>query len=138
MYFAKIASTAEKLSRSIARAIHARRYVRTRRIRRSRSSEDDLCQRTQATSTKGRTIDKVAVVAKALELQPPHLRYQASVNNTHVTQDAKMVTTPQSIGARRGVAGRSGGMNRSTMGIARSPTGTFIQKIHRQERKSLT
>ena len=53
-------------------------------------------------------LDKVAVVAKALELQPPHFRYQANENSRHETQAEKIVTMIQSMGARRGVAGRSG------------------------------
>src|SRR4029453_18772663 len=93
---------------------------------------------TQATSTSGSNIDSDAVVAKALDDQPPHFRYQPKVNSMHVSQAAKIVTTTQSIGGRRGVAGRSGRMKRRTMGMAMSPTGTFIQKIQRHESRSLT
>src|SRR5262245_46151731 len=130
MYFARMASVAAKFSSRSVLAIIARTYVRTRRSLFNPSS-DDLCERTQATKTNGKTMDNVAVVAKALEDQPPHLRYQPQVNSMHETQAAKIVTVTQSMGTRCGVAGRSGRMKRSTSGMARRPNGTFIQKIHR-------
>ena len=61
---------------------------------------------------------------KALEDQPPHLRYQAKAKVTATIQATKVVTASQSIGMCIGRGGRSGLMNRQTSSAAAMPTGT--------------
>ena len=53
-------------------------------------------------------------------------------------QAQRRVTASQSTRNGRGVAGRSGRMNRRTKGRAPTAIGTLTQKIQRQENRSVT
>ncbi len=75
---------------------------------------------------------------KALDVQPPHLRYQPKVKVRHTTHITNNVIATQSIRSGSGCGGRSGLMKRSTSGKAIMASGTFIQKIQRQESSSFT
>src|SRR5690242_9203580 len=79
-----------------------------------------------------------AVSAKAFEVHPPHLRYQAQTKVMLTIQAANRVTAPQEIFSGNGFGGRSGLKQTRTSGIANSARGTLIQKIHRQEAASFT
>src|SRR5262245_46308713 len=100
-----MASTAEKFSRSSARTHIDRTYVRTRTIRRRRSS-GERPEPIQATRTMGSATHRDAVAANALEVQPPHFRYQPKANSMQETQAEKSVSASQSMRKGRGVAGR--------------------------------
>ena len=79
-----------------------------------------------------------AVAVKALDVQPPHLRYQPKMKVRLTIQAANRVTPIQSIRSGSGWAGRSGLTKRRTSGNARRANGTFTQKIQRHDSASLT
>src|SRR5262245_19432855 len=93
---------------------------------------------TQATRATGNSTVGTAVAAKALDVQPPHLRYQPKTKVRLTTQATNRVTPIQSIRSGSGRAGRSGWMQRRTRGNARRANGTFTQKTQRHESASLT
>src|SRR6516162_5254111 len=111
--------------------------MRTRNIRR-RCSLAARPAPTQATTATGNKMASTAVAAKALDVQPPHLRYQPKRKVRLTIQAVNRVTPIQSIRSGSGRAGRSGLTKRRTRGIARRASGTFTQKTQRHESASLT
>src|SRR5256885_1026699 len=111
--------------------------MRTRNIRRkcSLTARPEPTQRARAT---GNSRASRAVAVKALDVQPPHLRYQPKVKVRLTTQATNRVTPTQSIRSGSGRGGRSGLTKRRTRGNASRAGGTFTQKIQRHERASLT
>src|SRR5262249_48729511 len=86
----------------------------------------------------GSSTTSTAVSANALDVQPPHLRYQPKEKVRLTIHAVNNVTPIQSIRSGSGLGGRSGFTNRRTSGIAKSARGTFTQKIQRHENASLT
>src|SRR5262249_27988758 len=111
--------------------------MRTRNIRRTCSLTARPAP-TQATRATGNSMDSTAVAVKALDVQPPHLRYQPKRKVRLTTQVANRVTPIQSIRKGSGGAGRSGLTKRHTRGNARRANGTFTQNTQRHESASLT
>src|SRR5213080_4454784 len=111
--------------------------MRTRNIRRicSPGARPDPTQTARAT---GNSKASRAVAVKALDVQPPHLRYQPKVKVRLTIQVTNRVTPTQSIRNGSGRGGRSGFTKRRTRGNASRASGTFTQKIHRHESASLT
>src|SRR5437868_5730962 len=93
---------------------------------------------TQSARATGKSIASKAVAVKALDVQPPHLRYQPNMNARLTTQPTRSVTLIQSMRSGSGFGGRSGLMKRRTSGTANSASGTFTQKIHRHDNASFT
>src|SRR5215470_8675704 len=108
------------------------------RNKRRRCSSTEIPDATRATTANGRSRETVAVAVKALEDQPPHLRYHPETKSRLTIHPINKVTPIQLIRRRTGCGGRSGRTNRRTSGIARSVKGTLSQKIQRQESVSLT
>src|SRR6266481_1496977 len=111
--------------------------MRTRNIRRMCSLTAKPAP-TQAAKATGNSMASTAVAANALDVQPPHLRYQPKTKVKLTIQATNSVTPIQSIRRGSGLAGRSGLMKRRTRGIANKANGTFIQKTQRHENASLT
>src|SRR5262245_22828383 len=111
--------------------------MRTRNMRR-RWSLTDKPAPTQATTVIGNSMARMAVAAKALDVQPPQWRYQPKTKVRLTIQAVNRVTPIQSIRRGSGWAGRSGLMKRRTRGIARRAKGTFTQKTQRHDNPSLT
>src|SRR5262245_20859733 len=111
--------------------------MRTRNIRR-RCSLTARPEPTQAVRATGNSTASTAVAAKALDVQPPHLRYQPNRKDRLTIQAVNRVTAIQSIRRGKGLGGRSGLTKRSTNGNAKTASGTFIQKTQRHESASLT
>src|SRR5262249_25143495 len=111
--------------------------MRTRNILR-RCSVTATPEPTQRTSATGRPRARTAVAAKALEVQPPHLRYQPKTKVRLTIQATKRVTLIQSMRRGKGFDGWSGLTKRRTRGIARRASGTLTQKAQRHDSASLT
>src|SRR5438552_3680907 len=111
--------------------------MRTRNMRQICSLTDRPAP-TQATMAAGKSTASTAVAANALEVHPPHLRYQPKRKVRLTIQATSNVTPIQSIRKGSGRGGRSGFTKRHTRGIAKRANGTFTQKIQRQESASLT
>src|SRR5438046_1439834 len=111
--------------------------MRTRNIRRKCSLTARPAP-TQATRATGNSMASRAVAVNALDVQPPHLRYQPKVKVMLTIQATNRVTPIQSIRSGSGRGGRSGFTNRRTNGTAKRASGTLTQKIQRQDRASLT
>src|SRR6266480_4891323 len=111
--------------------------MRTRNIRRKCSLTARPAPTQQARTTGSNKASK-AVPVKALDVQPPHLRYQPKVKVRLTIQAANRVTPIQSMRSSSGRGGRSGLTKRRTSGNARRANGTFTQKIQRHDRASLT
>src|SRR6516164_6572681 len=111
--------------------------MRMRNIRRKCSPTEKPAP-TQVTRATGDSMAKTAVAAKALDVQPPHLRYQPKRKVRLTIQAVNSVTAIQSIRRGKGLGGRSGLMKRRTSGIARRARGTFTQKTQRHDSSSLT
>src|SRR5438067_1152987 len=92
---------------------------------------------TQAARTTGNSMASRAVAVKALDVHPPHLRYQPKVKVRLTIQAVNSVTPPQSIRNGSGLGGRSGLTKRRTRVNARRASGTFTQKIQRHDSASL-
>src|SRR5438067_2462648 len=93
---------------------------------------------TQRTRANGNRTANSAVHEKALDDQPPHLRYQPKRKARLTIQVTNRVTPIQSIRRGNGRGGRSGLMKRCTSGMARSAAGTLTQKTQRHDSASLT
>src|SRR5262245_883775 len=111
--------------------------MRTRNIRR-KCSLTVRPEPTQATRATGNSTASTTVAVKALDDQPPHLRYQPKMKAWLTIQAANRVTPTQSIRRGSGRAGRSGLTKRRTRGNARRANGTFTQNTQRHESASLT
>src|SRR6516164_9229978 len=111
--------------------------MRTRNIRRKCSLTASPAP-THATRTTGNTSASTAVAAKALDVQPPHLRYQPNRKARLTIQAVNSVTAIQSIRRGKGLGGRSGLTKRSTSGNAKTANGTFTRKTQRHDSASLT
>src|SRR5262245_52179380 len=111
--------------------------MRTRNIRR-RCSLTARPAPTQATRATGNRTAIINVAVKALDVQPPHLRYQPNRKVRLTIQAVNRVTPIQSIRRGSGRGGRSGLMKRRTRGNAKRAKGTFTQKTQRHESASLT
>src|SRR5215467_5964105 len=111
--------------------------MRTRNIRRKCS----LAARpapTQMSRATGKSRASRAVAVKALDVQPPHFRYQPKRKVRLTIQLTNRVTPIQSIRKGSGRAGRSGLTKRYTRGNAKRANGTFTQKTQRHDSASLT
>src|SRR5437588_5076336 len=111
--------------------------MRTRNIRRKCSLAERPAP-TQATRATGNSRASRAVAVKALDVQPPHLRYQPKVKVRLTIQAQNRVTPIQSMRNGSGFGGRSGLMQRRTNGNASNANGTFTQKTQRHDSASLT
>src|SRR5262245_39111974 len=93
---------------------------------------------TQPTRAMGNSRPSRAVAVKALDVQPPHLRYQPKVKVRLTIQPTNRVTPTRALRHGSGLGGRSGLTKRRTRGNASRPSGTFTQKIQRHDSASLT
>src|SRR5262249_4213313 len=111
--------------------------MRTRNIRRKCSLTARPAP-TQATRATGNSMASTAVAVKALDVQPPHLRYQPKRKVRLTIQAVNRVTPIQSIRSGNGRGGRSGLTKRRTKGDANRAKGQFPQRLQRPDSASWT